>query len=66
MIGYDQESVTRQGNRTIITNKAWEREAIAENRKPKRAPGNTFYIFEDYETPLGVEIMINHVGDCFD
>ena len=66
VIGYDQESVTRQGNRTIITNKAWEREAISENRKPKRAPGNTFYIFEDYETPLGVEIMINHVGDCFD
>jgi len=21
---------------------------------------------ENYGTPLGVEIMINHVGDCFD
>ena len=66
VIGYDQESVTQQGSRTIITNKVWEREAIPENMKPKRTPGNTFYIFEDYDTPLGVEIMINHVGDCFD
>ena len=23
-------------------------------------------VVKDYETPLGVEVMINHVGDCFD
>lgn len=23
-------------------------------------------VIEDFETPLGVEIIINHVGDCFD
>ena len=31
-----------------------------------RVPGTPVYIFEDYNTPLGVEVMINHVGDCFD
>ena len=31
-----------------------------------RLPGTPVYIFEDYNTPLGVEVIINHVGDCFD
>ena len=29
-------------------------------------PGNPFLIINDYGTPLGVELIINHVGDCFD
>jgi len=31
-----------------------------------RVPGTPVYVFEDYNTPLGVEVVINHVGDCFD
>ena len=31
-----------------------------------RLPGTPVYVFEDYNTPLGVEVIINHVGDCFD
>lgn len=34
-------------------------------KTPKR-PGKVVYIVEDYGTPLGVDIAINHVGDCFD
>ena len=29
-------------------------------------PRTPVYVVKDYETPLGVEVMINHVGDCFD
>ena len=28
--------------------------------------GNPTEELEDYKTPLGVNVMINHVGDCFD
>ena len=54
------------GNNAVFTNASWERPPVEEAKVPKKAPGNAFYIFEDYETPLGVEVMINHVGDCFD
>lgn len=66
VIGYVQEDIRVNGQMTEIVNKPWDRENIPENQKPKRVPGNTFYIFEDYDTPLGVEVLINHVGDCFD
>ena len=36
---------------------------VTENPKE---PGETLHSIEDYMTPLGVEILINHVGDCFD
>ena len=38
-----------------------------EPKQGKKPPmsGNLVDI-EDYETPLGVEVIINHVGDCFD
>ena len=66
VIGYVLEDIRVSGQMTEIVNKPWDRENIPENQKPKRVPGNTFYIFEDYDTPLGVEVLINHVGDCFD
>ncbi len=28
--------------------------------------GTPLYVFGDYGTPLGVEVEINHVGDCFE
>ena len=65
VIGYDQTGVEQNGTVTTIHNTAWAREE-APVATALRRPGNQFYVFEDYETPLGVEIMINHVGDCFD
>ncbi|MBR2824204.1 MAG: Cna B-type domain-containing protein, partial [Clostridia bacterium] len=29
-------------------------------------PRTPVYVFEEYPTPLGIEVMINHVGDCFE
>lgn len=34
--------------------------------KPPKTVGPPIAIIEDYDTPLGVEVAINHAGDCFD
>ena len=65
VIGYDQTSMEQNGTVTTIHNTAWARKE-APVATALRRPGNQFYVFDEYETPLGVEIMINHVGDCFD
>ena len=65
-VGYVQTNKAVDGANAVFTNALWERPPVEEAKKPKKAPGNQFFIFEEYETPLGVEIMINHVGDCFD
>jgi len=66
VIGYTLEKVEQVGSTMIFTNKIWERPEVPEGQKPPKTPGDTWYVFEEYETPLGVEVMINHVGDCFD
>ena len=66
VLGYTLENIEQRGNAMIFTNAVWKRpENPTAGRKPKTA-GSTWYVFEDYDTPLGVEIVINHVGDCFD
>ena len=45
------------GNLTILTNTL---------RRTPGKPGEPYLIIEEYGTPLGVEVIINHVGDCFD
>ena len=65
-LNYYLAAKAEDGNNAVFTNASWERPPVEEAKVPKKAPGNAFYIFEDYETPLGVEVMINHVGDCFD
>ena len=66
VIGYELESVVTEDSITIFTNRLWTRpDAPSQGRTPKTA-GDTVYTFEEYDTPLGVEIVINHVGDCFD
>ena len=66
VLGYTLDYVEQRGNHMTFTNSIWERpENPTQGKKPK-TPGQATYIFEDYDTPLGVEIVINHVGDCFD
>ncbi len=67
VLGYDKISEDVNGNTTTITNRVWHRNTAAPTggKAPKTA-GEAVYVFDDYETPLGVEIVINHVGDCFD
>ena len=64
IIGYTVESVVQTGNVTVITNKRWEK-PDEEGGKSKQ-PGDTVIFMDEYDTPLGVDVIINHVGDCFD
>ena len=54
-------TVMRGGGGTIINN-YMTHETIVE---PK-LPGEPLIEIEDYGTPLGINVIINHVGDCFD
>jgi hypothetical protein len=66
MPGYVRASVTTDGTATTITNRIVRvPEVPADQPKPK-VPGKGWVIFEEYDTALGGEITINHVGDCFD
>ena len=66
VIGYTQTDVTTTGDLTVFTNALWERPPLEEGKKAPKLAGETLMIFEEYDTPLGVEVTINHVGDCFD
>ena len=66
IIGYERESVSTQGSVTTFTNRLWSRPESPTQGGTPRTAGDATYIFEDYDTPLGVEVVINHVGDCFD
>ena len=39
---------------------------VPQGQAKPRTFGNPIYIFEEYETALGIPVLINHVGDCFD
>ncbi len=66
-IGYRQTGMTREGTVTTFTNTLWERPATPPaNAGNPPVPGQTWLTVEEYDTPLGVEVIINHVGDCFD
>ena len=56
--GYTQTDVTVTGNTTTFTN------TYSVPVPPGPIP--TTIVIEEYDTPLGVEVLINHVGDCFD
>jgi len=62
--GYIQTSVQTLGSMTVFTNTLFERPPTPPT--PPRVPGRPVIVFEEYETPLGVAVEINHVGDCFD
>ena len=63
--GYMQTSTETIGNVTVMINSM---------HRPLKPPTGTVppqrgepeEVIEDYDTPLGVETIINHVGDCFD
>ncbi len=64
-LGYEMESCVVSGTTTTFTNKLRERSKDpGEKSPPKR--GNPTIIIDEYGTPLGVNVTINHVGDCFE
>lgn len=66
VMGYTLESMVTEGNVTVITNEVWQREEEPKMGKTPKVPGNDLTLIDEYDTPLGVEVIINHVGDCFD
>ena len=66
VIGYTLAGVTENGSTMTFTNAIWERPENPTTGKKPKTTGETWFVFEEYDTPLGVEVIINHVGDCFD
>ena len=65
-LGYVQTSAQTDGTVTTITNTLWQMVPPPDNIKPGPRPGVPEDEIDDYGTPLGLGIIINHVGDCFD
>ena len=66
VIGYNLTAVNTDGNTTVFTNTVVNVPKTPTGNKTPTTPGDNFEKFEEYETALGVEVIINHVGDCFD
>ena len=66
VLGYNPPTVEKRGRLTVFNNTLWTRPDEPSKGKKPKVPGKPTETFEDYETPLGVEAPINHVGDCFD
>ena len=67
VLGYVQTGYEVVGDTTTFTNSLYVRPEPPEDKKvPKKKRGEELFIIDDYDTPLGVEVIINHVGDCFD
>ena len=66
VLGYDKVAEVTEGSVTTFMNRRWVRPATPNRGGTPKTAGETVYEFDEYETPLGVDIVINHVGDCFD
>ena len=65
-VGYVLAGTEVSGNSVVFYNHASNVPKIPEWMPQAKVPGDMWFIFEEYETALGGEILINHVGDCFD
>ena len=66
ILNYTKTGEVTEGNVTIFTNTYWTRPPENPGKKTPKTPGSSVITFEEYQTPLGMEVIINHVGDCFD
>jgi hypothetical protein len=62
VLGYTLTDVRTVGDTTIFTNSY--RIEMPPTPDGKKSKG--LHVIEDYGTPLGIEILINHVGDCYE
>ncbi|MBR3334900.1 MAG: Cna B-type domain-containing protein, partial [Clostridia bacterium] len=65
VFGYQIKSAEVDGSLTVITNEPYHDDGTTKGKKPPKAGPGTEEI-DEYKTPLGVNVIINHVGDCFD
>ena len=66
VVGYVKAGASTSGSTTTFTNRLPLIPEIPPDQPQPKTPGDTWYIFNEYETALGGNILINHVGDCFD
>ena len=52
--------------KVVLKDQSRHRIAGFEEFEYDKTPGGGWVIFEEYDTALGGETLINHVGDCFD
>jgi hypothetical protein len=66
--GYTLTSNITKGNTTIITNTIINIPVVPQNQpQPKTIHHHTHTLeINEYDTALGIPMLINHVGDCFD
>ena len=64
--GYVRSSVSQDGSTTVFTNRIARIPQVPEDQPQPDLPGGGWIIFEPYDTALGGNVLINHVGDCFD
>ncbi|MBQ8136442.1 MAG: Cna B-type domain-containing protein, partial [Clostridia bacterium] len=63
VLGYTQTGYTVSGTETTITNSLWSRPTPPPDIP---VPGRPEMDIPEYDTPLGIGVEINHVGDTFD
>ena len=66
VVGYVRDGVSVSGSSTVFTNRIVRVPPVPEDQPQPDLPGGGWVIFEGYDTALGGNVLINHVGDCFD
>ncbi len=66
VLGYEQEGKDIEGTVTTFTNGLRERPEPPADKPTPPTRGTPTITIDEYGTPLGVEVNINHVGDCFE
>ena len=66
VLGYKLREATEAGSTWTFTNVSTETPTTGTPKGVTKTHKGITEELEDYDTPLGVNVMINHVGDCFD
>jgi len=68
VLGYTLTGNETSGTTTVLTNTIVEEpdEPGEGKNPPTKRRGTSLLVIEDYGTALGVDVIINHTGDCFD
>ncbi len=65
VLAYTLVNKVTNGNLTTFTNAIWRRPPPPDGEDPK-VPGDPLFTIDDYDVPLGIGVILNHVGDCYE
>ena len=66
VIGYKADAAAVNGMATTYVNHVIGIPVVPADQPAPKTFGPPVFIFDEYETALGIPVLINHVGDCFD